>query len=149
MTRTIVAFQPSRSQPPVPQRARPDRLRALPQFSVIVAWIAAAVLHHRDKDVLVVRLEDVAPALVDQVTEETVRTLAALDPIAESAARHRARKLAGELLAKTLSEATEVELADADYLRDRGNAIADAVLERYRGQLVYGATSVPVTEVKN
>lgn len=143
----IVAFSSMASQPPIPQRARPARLRSLPQFSAIVAWVVSAVLQHRGQDVVCVRLEDVAPALVDVVSEETLRTLGALDPIAESVARQRARQTAGELLARTLAEATESELTDPDYLRDRGNVIADAVLERYRTQLVYGGATAP--EVRN
>lgn len=144
---TIVAFQPMKVNTPIPQRSRPARLRALPQFSAIVAWVVSGVLHQRGQDVVCVHLDSVAPALVDQVSEETLRTLGALDPIAESVARRRARQAAGELLARTLAQATDLELQDAAYLEDRGNAIADAVLARYRSQLVYGGATA--AEVRN
>lgn len=138
MAPVIVAFQAVAGPPPVPLRSRPSRLRALPQFTSIVAWLASAVLHHRGEDVRVVAVDSVAPALRDQVEEETLRTMAALDPIAERVARRRARQVAAVELAKVLSEATDVELQDPAYLQDRGNVLADLVLERYRSQLVYG-----------
>lgn len=138
---TIVAFSPMSSQTPVPPHPRADRLRALPQFAIVVAWLVSAVLHRRGEDVKVVQMADVDPALRDHVAEETVRTLAALDPIAEHVARKRAREAAGEQLARVLASATDLELNDPQYLQDRANVIADAVLERYRVQLVYGTTA--------
>jgi hypothetical protein len=133
----IVSFTPA-SPPPVPQRARTERLRALPHFTAIVAWLASAVLHTRGNQVQVLNLDDVEPVLRDRVAEETVRTLAALDPIAESVARKRARTVAAECLASVLAISTDLELQDPEFLQDRANVIADAVLERYRVQLVYG-----------
>lgn len=141
MSSQIIAFRTVTTQPPIPSRARPARLRTLVEFPAIVAWICSAILSHRGEHVGPVSLDSVAPALRDQVTEETVRALASMDPIAEGVARHRARKVGAELLAKVLAEATELELQDPEYLQDRGNVIADAVLERYRLQLVYGGSS--------
>lgn len=151
MTSSIVAFQPNQSQPPVPLRARPDRLRALAQFPAIVTWICSAVLQRRGEPVTVLNLDDVPAPLRHQVSEEAVRTLAALDPIAERVARGRARRLAGDLLANMALRATGgvLDLQDAGAVADYGNRIADAVLERYRFQLVYGSTTAPATEVKN
>jgi hypothetical protein len=151
MTRQIVAFQPNQSQPPVPLRARPDRLRALVQFPAIVTWICSAVLQHRGEPVSALHLDDVPAALRDQVSEEALRTLAVLDPLAEKTARHRARQLAGDLLANMALRASTgvIDLTDAAVVNDYGNRIADAVLERYRSQLVYGPANAPVHEVKN
>lgn len=139
MPAQIVAFSTMPSQP-VPLRARADRLRALPQFAGIVGWLISAVLHTRGEDARWVNVADVDPTLRDRVSEETVRALASLDPIAERVARTRARQAAGERLASVLANATELELRDPEYLQDRANVIADAVLEKYRMQLVYGAT---------
>lgn len=135
----IVAFTTASKQPPTPQRARPARLRSLSQFASIVAWICSAVLQHRGEPLAVLNMDSVAPALRDQVEEETVRTLATLDPIAESFARNRARRVAGDLL--TMMASGDHDLKDPEVLRDRGNVIADAVLERYRSQLIYGGAA--------
>ena len=143
----IISFQTVPPQPPIPQRTRPARLRALPQFASIVMWIASAILQRSGEDVTVVRQESIAPALRDQVEEETLRTLAALDPIAESVARRRARQRAGELLAQMVTEATADDLAQPGVFETYATRIADAVLERYRAQLIYGAPSAP--EVNN
>ena len=143
----IVAFCSQPNPTPVQTRARADRLRALPQFTSIVAWLVSALWHSRGEDVRVVQLDDVDPVLRDRVSEEAVRALAALDPIAEGVARRRARQTAAEQLARVLSQATDVELKDPEFLSDRGAVIADAVLERYRMQLVYGA--VPSATVRS
>ncbi len=136
----IISFHPMPVQP-IPQRSRVERFRTMPQFAVLVHWFCSAVLHHHGHPVEVLHGESIAPALRDLVEEETLRTLATLDPIAESTARHRARQAAMELLARTLANATEAELQDPDYLRDRGAEHADAVLKAYRNQLIYGAVN--------
>lgn len=138
MNRTIVAFSPMPTQPPIPLRSRPARLRALPQFTCIVAWIASAVLHARGEDVQALSIATIPPALRDQVEEETLRTLGVLDPIAERVARRRAQQLVAEQLTALLAHATQADLRDPVYLQDRSAVIADLVLGRYRNQLIYG-----------
>lgn len=144
----IFALTPTGSQP-IPQRTRPGRLRAMEQFSVIATWLASALLHYRGEDAKVVALERLAPALRDRVEEETLRALAALDPIAEGVARKRARQRAGDLLAKMViqTETKSGELLDPVVLDECATRLADAVLESYRAQLVYGAPTAP--EVRN
>lgn len=150
MSGVIVAFQPNSKQPPIPTRSRPARLRALPQFSAIVMWMASAILQHTGNDVTHVTEDSIQPTLRDQIAEEAVRGLAALDPIAESVARRRARQLAGDLIANMALRAASglVDLTDAAVAVDYGNRLADAVLERYRAQLVY-ANAPAADEVKN
>lgn len=150
MSGVIVAFQPNAKQPPIPARARPERLRALVQFPAIVSWICSAVLQRRGEPVTTINLDDVPAPLRDQVSEEAVRTLAALDPIAESVARRRARQLAGDLVANMALRASNglIDLTDATVSADYGNRLADAVLERYRAQLVY-ANAPAIEQAKN
>jgi len=140
-TTTIVAFTAVAKQPPIPLRSRPARLRALPQFTSIVAWLVSAILQHRGQDVQIVSIDSLAPALRDQVEEETLRTLATLDPIAESVARRRAHQTAAEQLAQVLAVGTDTELRDPEYLEDRSRVMADLILGRYRQQLIYGGST--------
>lgn len=150
MSGVIVAFQPHSKQPPIPIRSRPARLRALPQFSAIVMWMASAILQHTGNDVTHVTEDNIQPTLRDQIAEEAVRGLAALDPIAESVARRRARQLAGDLIANMALRSSNglIDLTDAAVVDEYGSRIADAVLERYRMQLVYANTPA-VEEAKN
>lgn len=145
MPSSIVVFSPRPSQPPpVPRRARPAAIRALAAFQPAVAWLYGCVLglDPPANDHPFVNLRDVHPALRDRLEEEVVRAVAGLDPIAESVARRRARQLAAERIAQLFASSTPAELADPDYLEDRGRAFADAVLDRYRQHLVYGPSSV-------
>lgn len=138
MHRKLTALVPPMATVILPRRSRAAAIRDHAGFLPLCVWLAS-YLTSRSDQATAVGLDQLAPAARDRVSEEAVRAVASLDPCAEKVARHRARQLMAECIAQLLAQGTDIELQDADYIRDRAIVIADSVIDRYRHQLAYGS----------